>query len=165
MEGLSTERLTFRLWEESDFETLADYFSKDENAQYLGGVRTPEESWRLMCTYIGHYDLKGYSYLALEDKKSKKLIGSIGIWNSDPWPEPELGYWLLPQSMWQGYVTEAGRKVLKFVSDDLELGSLVSYIDSKNKPSINVAQRLGAKIDKEIQLLDFGYHQVYRYPI
>lgn len=165
MEELETKRLKFRLWRESDFEILANYFSRPEYAKYLGGVRSPEQSWRVLCTYIGNYHLKGYSYLALEEKNSNKLIGSIGIWNSDPWPEPELGYWLLPEYTGNGYITEGGMKVLEFAKQKLNLGSLVSYIDPTNEPSKKVALRLGAKYEKEIQLMDFGIHQVYRYSI
>ena len=165
MEQLETDRLRFRQWKESDFERIADYFSKDEYAKYLGGVRSPEESWKMMSSYVGHYHLKGYSYMALEERNSSHLIGSIGIWNSEPWPEPELGYWLLPEYMGKGFITEAGMRVLSHVSEKRLVENLVSYIDPSNKSSINVASRLGASLSGEIELLDFGVHQVYRYAL
>ncbi|MEM9327712.1 MAG: GNAT family N-acetyltransferase [Bacteroidota bacterium] len=163
MIGLETERLTFRQWQHADFQQFLEFYSKEEHARFVGGVKTPEASWRLMATYIGHFELHGYSYLAIDEKQSKKLIGTVGLWNSAPWPEPELGYWLLPQSQGQGFGKEAGLAVKEFASEALKLDTLVSYIASENEPSKRLAQGLGAKYDSTIDLLDFGPHEVYRY--
>lgn len=163
MIGLETERLIFRQWRKSDYESFADFYSDEENARFVGGTKTPEEAWRLMATYIGHYELNKFSYLAVEDKSSGNLIGTVGLWNSDPWPEPELGYWLLPEGQGKGFGVEAGIAVKEYALDTLKLESLVSYIDPINEPSKKLAIRLGASYDKTIELLDFGPHEVYRY--
>lgn len=163
MIGLETDRLVFRQWQKADFPTFAEFFSNADNAQYVGGVKTPEEAWRLMATYIGHYTLSGYSYLAIETKDSQQLIGTVGLWNSDPWPEPELGYWLLPEAQGKGYGVEAGLTVKQFALEELKFDSLVSYIDPANEPSKKLALALGAQLDGTVDLLDFGPHEVYRY--
>ena len=163
MIGLETERLIFRQWEPSDYEQFSKFFSDEKNAKYVGGLKNAEASYRLMATYIGHYELNGYSYLAVTEKTSKTLIGTVGLWNSKPWPEPELGYWILPEHQSKGYATEAGLAVKKFALESLKFDSLVSYIDPSNEASIQLALRLGAKYDSEIDLLDFGLHLVYRY--
>ena len=162
MHQLETSRLRFRLWNEGDFEEIRDYFQEQQYAQFLGGIKDAESSWRLMATYLGHYQLKGYSYLAIETKEAAQLIGTIGLWNSDPWPEPELGYWLFGHAMGQGYGVEAG-EVVKAYAEEIKLPSLVSYIDPVNEASKKLALKLGAYHDGEIQLLDFGKHAVYRY--
>lgn len=163
MIGLETERLIFRQWDISDYEQFTKFYSDEKNARFVGGVKNAEEAYRLMATYIGHYELNGYSYLAVTEKASKNLIGTVGLWNSKPWPEPELGYWILPEHQGKGFATEAGLAVKKFALDTLKLESLVSYIDPSNEASIQLALRLGAKYDSEIDLLDFGLHSVYRY--
>ncbi len=163
MIGLETERLIFRQWKNSDYQILAKFYSIEENARYVGGIKTPEESWRLMATYVGHHKLNGYSYLAVDEKDSRTLIGTVGLWNSHPWPEPELGYWLLPEAQGKGFGMEAGFAVKNFALDTLKLSSLVSYIDPSNKSSKKLAVRLGAKFDSTIELLNFGHHEVYRY--
>ena len=163
MIGLETERLIFRQWKNSDYPIFAEFYSVERNAQYVGGMKNPEESWRLMASYIGHYELNGFSYLAIAEKESENLIGTIGLWNSHPWPEPELGYWLLPKSQGKGFGVEAGLVVKEFAINELKLNSLVSYIDPSNEPSKKLALRLGGKFDSKIKLLDFGTHEVYRY--
>ena len=162
MIGMTTERLRFRAWELSDFDAIADFFKNETNARYVGGLKSAEESWRLMATYLGHYQLLGYSYLAVETTNSQELIGTIGLWNSEPWPEPELGYWLLPAYQGKGYAMEACQAALAFAKKR-QLPSLVSYIDQANEPSKRLAIKLGAKLSGETNLLDFGVHQVYRY--
>lgn len=163
MLSLETERLTFRQWQESDFEAVASYFSNAANVKHVGGQKNAEEAWRLIATYIGHYLLKGYSYPAIVEKASGKLIGTVGLWNSKPWPELELGYWLFNKYQGKGYTVEAGKAVKSFAFESLKSNSLVSYIDPENKASIKVATKLGATFDGTCELLEFGPHQIYRY--
>ena len=96
MIGIETERLIFRQWQQGDYPGIAEFFSNEVNARFIGGIKNAEDSWRLMATYIGHYELNGFSYLAVVEKASRALIGSVGLWKSQPWPEPELGYWVIP---------------------------------------------------------------------
>ncbi len=163
MLALETDRLIFRQWQESDYSDFAQYFADPERTRYLGGVKNAEEAWRLLATYIGHYQLRGYSYLAIEEKSTGNWLGSIGLWNSGPWPEPELGYWLRSNAEGKGYGSEAGLAAKHYALEVLQLESLVSYIDAENEPSKKLALRLGAKYDRTIDLLGFGPHEVYRY--
>ena len=160
---LETERLNFRLWEETDHALIEAYFMNTTYTEFIGGTKNRELVYRKLATYIGHFHLRGYSYLAVEEKSSKKLIGGVGLWNSIPWPEMELGYWLLESAHGKGYATEAASRVKKFAFEELKVDTLVSYIDSRNEGSIKVAERMGGVFDKEIELIDFGKHDVYRY--
>jgi RimJ/RimL family protein N-acetyltransferase len=163
MIGLETDRVVFRQWQKSDFVAFAAFYANEQNARFVGGVKSPEESWRLMATYIGHYTLNGFSYLAVNEKATGNLVGTVGLWYSLPWPEPELGYWLLPDAQGKGYGVEAGRAVKDYAMSTLHFKSLVSYIDPVNESSKTLARRLDAKYDKTINLLEFGPHEVYRY--
>ncbi|MEM8510185.1 MAG: GNAT family N-acetyltransferase [Bacteroidota bacterium] len=163
MIGLATERLIFRQRTQEDYPEFAAFFSKEETYSYVGGVKSPEASWRLMARYIGHYELNGYSFLALAEKHSKTFIGTLGLRNSSPWPEPELGYWLLPQFQGKGFGAEAGLALKQFALDTLQLNSLVSHIASSSTPSKKLAERLGAQFDTTCKLLAYGTHEIYRY--
>lgn len=159
----TTPRLRFRQWTEDDYPHFKKYFSDPATSRFVGGVKDPENAWRLLATYIGHYQLKGYSYLAVEEKESGAFVGCVGLWKSEPWPELELGYWFLPESQGKGYASEAALAVKNYAFDELKVDTLVSYIDEENEPSKNLALRIGGKLDKKIDLLDFGEHLVYRY--
>lgn len=163
MIGLETERLIFRQWTHEDFTTFSNFYSSEETARFVGGVKTPEEAWRLMASYIGHYALNGFSYLAIDEKETNSLVGTIGLWNSEPWPEPELGYWLLPEAQGKGFGVEAGLAVKKYGLEVVKLPSLISCIDPENEPSKKLAMRLGASHDGTIDLLNYGPHEVYRH--
>ena len=125
MIGLETKRLIFRQWQNSDHQLFSQFFSNDRTARFVGGVKSPEESWRLMASYIGHYELNGFSLLPIDEKESGKLIGTVGLWKSHSWPEPELGYWLLPDSQGKGYGMEAGLAVKGFALEKLKLNSTI----------------------------------------
>lgn len=163
MKDIETPRLKFREWREEDFEPVAQFFADPVAVHYLGGKKSAEETWRLIAAYIGHYHLRSYSYMAVEEKDTSVLIGSIGLWNSTPWPELELGYWLFPSHQGKGYAFEAAKAAQEFAFTALNRATLVSYIDEENAASARLAQRLGGSCEEEIQLLDFGPHQVYRY--
>ena len=163
MIGIETDRLIFRQWVPADYPFIAAFYKSKLHAQFVGGVKSAEDTWRLMATYVGHYELLGYSYLAIDDKQTGKLIGTVGLWNSHSWPEPELGYWLMPNAQGKGFGVEAGAAVKQFALDELNFESLVSYIDPANEPSKRLANKLGGEYDKLIDLLDYGPHEVYRY--
>ena len=163
MIGLETERLVFRQWKNSDFGEFLAFYSDEINSRFVGGIKKPEDAWRLMAGYAGHYTLKGFSYLATVEKATNRLVGTVGLWDSEPWPENELGYWLLSRAQGTGFGVEAGIAVRDFARHKLNLPSLVSYIDPANEPSKRLALKLGAKPDGIIGLQDYGPHEVYRY--
>ena len=163
MKPFETARLLLRPWLASDFEPLATYFADPGLAKYVGGVKTKEEAWRLLASYIGHWQLKGYGYWAVEEKSSQQFVGGVGLWHSPNWPELELGYWIMPQMQGKGYATEAARRAQRFAFEALASPSLVSYIDPANESSKRVAERVGGAFEAIIELLDFGPHEVYRY--
>ena len=85
------------------------------------------------------------------------------MWNAPSWPEPELGYWFMPEGQGKGFAYEAAAVLKQYALETLKLKSLVSFIASENEPSKKLALKLGAKQDGVIELFDFGPHEVYRY--
>ncbi|MEM7281150.1 MAG: GNAT family N-acetyltransferase [Pseudomonadota bacterium] len=160
-----TQRLLLRQLTLDDFEDFAHYFGDESLSRFVGGPCDREEAWRKMAMLVGHWNLRGFGYWAVEDKKTHMFSGCVGLWRSEAWPEMELGYWLLPKAQGKGFATEAAKAALAFATDTLNTPSLVSYVAKDNRPSIQVAQRLGAYPDGEVRLANFGVHQVYRYPV
>ena len=144
---LETERLILRPWRDADIDAFAVLAGDAEHAKYLGGALSREDAWRKMATYMGHWMLRGYGPLAIEDKASGNFIGYCGPWNPLGWPEPEIAWGLVPSSLGHGFATEAARAALTFAYETLGWTTAVSVIATDNLPSIRVAERLGAKLD------------------
>ncbi len=160
---IETVRLRLRQWKESDFKIYSDYYSNEELAKYVGGKMDKEMAWRKMASLIGHWHLKGFGYWAVEEKETMDFVGCVGLWKSEPWPEVELGYWILPEMHGKGYATEAGIASKRFAFENLGLSTLVSYIDPSNEPSKRTALKIGATYETTINLINFGPHDIYRY--
>lgn len=163
MDEIDTERLRLRQWRKEDFDFFSEYYADEENAKYVGGQKNIDDAWRHFALQIGHWQLKGFGYWAVEEKRSGKFAGCVGLWHSPGWPELELGYWLLSAYQGQGYAREAALSCKAYAREVLEAPSLVSYIHPSNAPSIKLAQSLGATYERTIQLLDHGPHCVYRH--
>ncbi len=162
--SVQTARLLLRPWKNEDFEGYAAYYADEETARFVGGRSSREAAWRRMASLIGHWALRGFGYWAVEERGTGRFVGCAGLWHSDGWPELELGYWLVPAMQGKGYATEAAGRARDWAFAELGAETLVSYIDPSNEASKHVAERLGARYESTIELLDFGPHCVYRYP-
>jgi RimJ/RimL family protein N-acetyltransferase len=151
---LETDRLTLRMFRESDFEDYARLCADQEVMRFLGGKTFDRiEAWRNMASIIGHWHLRGYGHWAVEEKQSGKLAGRIGFLNPAGWPGFELG-WTLAREFWgRGYATEGAQRALKYGFQELNRDHIISLIHPDNKPSIRVAERLGEKLEGKTELL------------
>ena len=163
MENVETPRLKLRQLKQDDYGPFALYYSDEANARYVGGKKDPEQAWRHLALYVGHWALKGFGYWAVEEKTTNQFVGCVGLWQSPGWPELELGYWLMKEHQGKGYAFEGCQRSIEFALQTLKAKSLVSYIHPENKPSIGLATRLGATYDGIIELASFGPHCVYRH--
>lgn len=160
---LTTDRLTLRGWRAEDFDAYARFYEDAENAKYVGGQRDAEKSWRSLALMIGHWELNGFGYFAVEETAGGAFVGAVGIWKSPGWPETELGYWLVREQQGKGYALEACRRCLAFAREELRAPTLVSYIAPTNEASMALARKLGARLEHTIELADHGPHGVWRH--
>src|SRR5947209_1983705 len=131
---LETERLTLRMFRESDFELYAAMCGDAETMRYIGdGQPLPRHiAWRNLALMVGHWSLRGYGLWAVEERSSGVLVGRIGFWNPEGWPDFELG-WMLRRGFWgQGYATEAARAALQVAFTQLNRPHVISLIHPDN---------------------------------
>ena len=147
---LETKRLILRGWKESDCDALVEIFSDDKHAKYIGGKQGREACWRMMASFIGHQELRGFSLFAIEEKASKVCIGWAGPWFPEGFPENEIGYSLIPSATGNGYAREAAGRVLQHAYDNLGWQTAISLIDEHNEGSKGVARSLGAIHDGNV---------------
>jgi RimJ/RimL family protein N-acetyltransferase len=160
---LETDRLTLRMWRESDLDPYAEMCADPLVMRYLGAgkVMTRSESWRSIAFFVGHWHLKGYSHWAVEEKATSAMIGRIGFLNPEGWPGFEIG-WTLARHAWgKGFATEGAKAALQYAFEVLDQPHVISLIHPENKPSMRVAERIGEKFERETRLLDQWDVRVY----
>jgi RimJ/RimL family protein N-acetyltransferase len=147
---LETERLVLRMFRESDTDAYAEMLADPEVMRFLGGRPMPrQEAWRNMAMVIGHWHLRGYGFWAVEEKESGELVGRVGCWEPEGWPQLEVG-WTLRRRFWgRGYATEAARASMDYAFTKLDQTRVISLIAPENVNSIRVAERLGEKPEGE----------------
>ncbi len=162
---LETERLILRAPEASDFGVLAP-FVMSNRASFIGGGTDKDIShaWRILAILSGHWHLRGYGVYVLVPKNSDTPIGSMGPWNPEGWPEPELSWTIWDaDAEGKGYAFEAMIEIRRYAYDVLGWETAVSYIDAANTRSIALAERMGCVVDTGAK----GPHAddvVYRHP-
>jgi RimJ/RimL family protein N-acetyltransferase len=153
---LRTERLLLRAFHRADFEPFAEIVSDPEVVRYLddGAPISREECWRGMALFIGHWQLRGYGWWAVEDRRTGDFLGRIGLYNPEGWPGIEIG-WLLRREAWgTGLATEGATAALSFAFDTIKAQHVISLIDPQNQRSIRVAEKLGETYERHMQFKD-----------
>lgn len=161
---LESERLRLRQFREEDLDRLAEAYADPQVAHFIGGVQERPDAWRRMAMFMGHWELRGYGFWAVEEKSSGSFAGSVGLWKPEGWPEVEVGYWLCSDMHGRGYATEAVLMSRQHAYEALGMTTLVSNIHPDNKASIAVAERCGAVLEGKGVLPKYGEHLIYRHP-
>ncbi|HVF44658.1 MAG TPA: GNAT family N-acetyltransferase [Pyrinomonadaceae bacterium] len=148
--NIETERLVLRMFRESDTDAYAEMLGDAEVMRFLGGkVMSRQEAWRNMAMVLGHWQLRGYGFWAVEERASGELVGRVGCWRPEGWPGLEVG-WTLRRAYWgRGYATEAARASVAYAFTTLGQTRVISLIDPNNANSIRVAERLGERPEGE----------------
>ncbi|HEV7999646.1 MAG TPA: GNAT family N-acetyltransferase [Planctomycetaceae bacterium] len=153
-ETLETERLKLRQFVESDLDAYARICADPESMRHIG-PGTPlsrAEAWRSIAQVLGHWELRGYGLWAAEEKRTGTFVGRIGLIYPEGWPAIEVG-WLIDRDRWgEGFATEGGRAAMQFAFDRHNLEHISSVIRPQNAPSIRVAEKLGMRPERSMQL-------------
>ena len=142
---LETPRLRLRQFSEADWPAYAAMCADAETMRYIaaGQPQTPEDAWRSMAVFLGHWQLRGYGMWALERCDTGDLLGRVGFIDPPGWPGFELG-WLLAREHWgHGYAREAAAAALQHAFETLRRERVISLIRPQNGRSIALAEALG----------------------
>ncbi len=149
---LRTERMLMRGWRHEDFEVFASFWADPNAAAYIGGpVSSRGEAWRKLASYIGHWQLRGYGFWVLQRQDDPTPLGYCGLWYPAEWPETEVGWAVRPAYQRQGYAFEAARAAIRYATA-LGWSTLISLINKKNLASRGLAEKLGARLEREFEI-------------
>ena len=146
-----TERLIVRNWiPEQDAQQAFEIYRDPEVTYFLKTRETSVESQRQSLTRIveRYKQLKnGTGFWAIVEKQTTTIVGTIILKLLPDNPEDyEIGWHLRRISWGKGYATEAGRSMLSYGFDVLQLPVIYAVVKPENHPSIRVTQRLGMKL-------------------
>ena len=152
---LDTPRLRLRQFSAADWPAYAAMCGDTETMRYIatGQPQTPDEAWRSIAIFLGHWQLRGYGMWALERRDTGELIGRVGFIDPPGWPGFELG-WLLAREHWgRGYAREAATAALRHAFETLQRERVISLIRPQNLRSIALAEVLGYGLAERIELM------------
>ncbi|MBD3835774.1 GNAT family N-acetyltransferase [Brevundimonas sp.] len=142
---IETERLILRPTALEDFPRWAEFQADAETTRFIGGPKTPPETWRILMSVAGAWSLTGVSFFSVIEKASGQWVGRIGPWRPEGWPGPEVGWSLHPDAAGRGYAHEAAIASLDYAFDVLGWDEVIHTIDADNAASIRLAERLGSR--------------------
>ena len=146
---LRTERLLLRRFREQDLDDWAAICADVEVMRWIGSEQSLSrgQAWRDMALHLGHWDLRGYGMFAVEELESGRVVGRVGPWQPEGWPELEVG-WSIGRPWWgRGYASEAALASARWAFDELGLDTLIHLIADDNERSAAVARKLGSRLD------------------
>jgi len=148
---MSTERLLLRPLRDGDIAALFAIYGDAEVMRYASDDTFPNPSTVLtMLASVDRLLVEGASIeWAIEDKRSRELIGTCGFHSFDaPNGCAEVGCMLARNTWGQGFMREALRRMFAWARHELGLASLRADIDAANLRSMRLFAALGfARID------------------
>lgn len=160
---LHTERLTLTVPNTQDYEVIADYYSTDRS-KWVGGPMNRTESFNLLASIIGHWNLRGFGLFSVKVKGENTPCAMVGIGHPEGVPEPELSWAIwAPKHEGNGIASEAAVAARDFYYAT-GAKTVVSYIHPDNAKSIKMAKRLGAVVDPTAATPNNNNSIVYRHP-
>ena len=167
---LETERLVLRRPRPEDAVAFYPHWQDAEAVQYVGGVKTPEQTEEMVERMLRHWEWYEVGEFTVELLADGEILGRVGfqLWDPSDWTngkrvrlegdvETELG-WKLGHEHWgRGYATEAAAACRDWALGDLGLRRLISLIALENIGSVRVAEKIGESFEREVDNTPFPH--------
>lgn len=160
---IETDRLTLRAPQIDDLKAMAAFF-ETTRSHMVGGPRDARGSYTSLVSRLGHWVLNGYGLWHIDEKSSGAFIGWTGMIFAPAWDEPELGWTLFEGAEGKGFAFEAATAARFYAAHHQGMNGVMSYIAHANSRSITLAERLGARFEREAELMGKSC-QVWRHPV
>ena len=166
---LDSDRVRLRPFRAGDLKALHALYGDAENLRWWGTDPSPSlDATRKMMRWHVAYHPAQYVLWAVEEKKTRRLIGMINYHRRDRRERRvDVGWIMAPGLQGKGYMTEAGRALLRYLIDTLEIHKVEALIRPENKPSAALAKRLGFRLEagpiRDRWLVGGQWHSVMLY--
>jgi RimJ/RimL family protein N-acetyltransferase len=146
MNGLTTERLAIRKFELSDAGFVLQLLNDEAFLHFIGdkGVRSIEDARDYLSGGpIASYHANGFGLFHVAEKSSSKPIGMCGLLRRDGQQHPDIGFAFLPEYCARGFAFESATAVLQLGHSELEIDTILAFVNPDNERSIRLLERLG----------------------
>ncbi len=166
---LDTERLVVRKYEEGDGRGLYLLLERSgnrellkENVEEVSSIKTEEEAEVIVRKHSAEWVARDRFVMGIWLKSEDKYVGEIWI-EPKKWEVPsfEIGWFLDKGYQRRGIATEAVRRSLKFLFNDLKAHKVIVITRDTNPRSCMLAERLGFR--REGHLRESGIDSGKRY--
>jgi len=141
---LETKRLRVRPYSEADIPELLPLIGTREVAATTLRIAHPytEQDARAFLELAKE---AGKMWLAITLLSDGRQVGGIGMRIEEQHRHAELGYWLGVDYWGQGYATEAGREMIRYGFEQLDLHRIFATHFAHNPASGNILRKLGMR--------------------
>ena len=147
---LETARLRFRGFKGSDLDEFQQMHNDPLVYRFLTAKPlSREESWARMLRIAGLWELAGFGYWALEDKRTGALAGFAGYAEfhrtiqANIEGKPEFGCCLASPFHGLKLSTEAVTAIQAWGDENLEADATSCLVATNNAPSVHLAHKIG----------------------
>jgi RimJ/RimL family protein N-acetyltransferase len=164
---LETERLVLRPPVDDDLDAIAEIHGDPEVMRYIGPGEpwSPERAVLGLSRWKAFWAADGFGMFVVERREDGRVLGHVGLlaWDPETWTpgtraaigpdaEIEIG-WTLARDAWgNGYATEAALAVRDWARAEHGFDRLISLIHPDNGASMRVAEKLGARYEKDVEV-------------
>ncbi len=154
---LETERLFLRPLAPADVDIHYAMMGDPRVARFLSLTAEPMDrptAWRSFATLLGHWTIRGFGFFSVIEKSSGAVVGRVGPWQPEGWPQIECGWGIHPDHWGKGYASEAAVATIRWIfAERPELTRIISLIDPANENSEAVARKVGETVTDEVFVL------------
>lgn len=166
---LETERLVIRKYAKGDGRDLYLLLQRNDNRDFLrrnveevSSIKTDEEAEIMIRRHAAEWSARDRFIMGIWLKSGNQYVGQIWI-EPKKWEVPsfEIGWFLDRGYQGKGIATEAARRSLGFLFNDLNAHKVIVITRDSNARSRKLAERLGFR--KEGHLRECGVENGKRY--
>jgi ribosomal-protein-alanine N-acetyltransferase len=160
---LTTPRLHLRPFTLADQEAIHVVYADPAVMRYVGhgAHRTLAETANALRIYGDVLAQRGYSFLAVTERESGRLIGDGGLHPmGGVGPDVELGYTLARSAWGRGYATELAQALVEYAFTVLRVPRVVAQVEPANTASRHVLAKLGMT-EREVRTAYGRPHLLY----
>ena len=163
----NTKRLTIRTLCKADQPEFLQTLNEVQKSCFGSGEKFLDY---LLAQYTAMDIVNGMLCFGIFEKKTGKLIGTVGAGKHDDLHEPEIFYYLLPAYRGHGFAAEAVKEVTEWALQNYDIPYLIGTVAVENVQSQCVLERCGYQLVSVRSLLvhatkekaNFKYYRYYR---